>query len=56
VNAELTCSECGRVAPPNATGWKGEIGDDLRDDDPPEVVVFCPECWAREFGSARPRA
>jgi hypothetical protein len=36
-------------------GWKAEIGDDLRDHDPPEVVVFCPECWEREFGNAASR-
>jgi hypothetical protein len=23
----------------------------LTDDEPPEVVVFCPECAEREFGS-----
>jgi hypothetical protein len=47
---ELRCAECVRLAPPDAPGWKAEIGDDLRDDDPPEVVMFCPECWEREFG------
>jgi hypothetical protein len=31
------------------TSWKAEIADDLRDDDPPEVVMFCPDCWEREF-------
>jgi hypothetical protein len=25
--------------------------DDPRDDDPPEVAVFCPRCAEREFGS-----
>ena len=49
--AELRCIECGRSAPSDAQGWKAEIGDDLRDDDPPEVVMFCPECWDREFRS-----
>jgi hypothetical protein len=47
---EVRCAECGRIAPPDAPGWKADIGDDPRDDDPPEVVMFCPECWDREFG------
>ncbi len=49
---ELRCAECGRPAPPDAPGWKAEIGDDLRDDEPPEVVMLRPECWKREFGSS----
>jgi hypothetical protein len=47
---ELRCAECGREAPPDALGWRADIADDLRDDDPPYVAVFCPECWEREFG------
>jgi hypothetical protein len=47
----LVCIECDTVAPEPAEGWKAEIGDDLRDDDPPEVVILCPECWDREFGA-----
>jgi hypothetical protein len=48
---ELCCAECRRVAPPDAPVWKADIGDDLRDNEPPEVVLFCPECWEREFGT-----
>jgi hypothetical protein len=47
---ELRCVECGRLPTTGADGWKAEIGDDLRDDDLPEVLRFCPECWQREFG------
>jgi hypothetical protein len=43
------CSVVSR-APPDGLGWKAEIGDDQRDDDPSEVVMFCPDCWEREFG------
>ena len=47
----MRCAECGRTATLNAERWKAEIGEDPRDDDdPPEVVMFCPECWEREFG------
>lgn len=49
-SSDLRCAECDRRAPTTAQGWKAEIGDDVRDDDPPEVVMFCPECWSREFG------
>jgi hypothetical protein len=45
----VTCVECGQPAPPDAAGWRAEIADDPRDDDLPEVVTFCPECWVREF-------
>jgi len=47
---ELCCAECGRPAPPDARDWKAEIGEDPRDGEPAEVVVFCPGCWEREFG------
>jgi hypothetical protein len=47
----IFCSECAMTAPASARGWKAEIGDDPRDDDAPEVVMFCPECWHREFGA-----
>jgi hypothetical protein len=47
----LVCKECGTTASGNAEGWKAEIADDLRDDDPPEVVILCPRCWEREFGA-----
>jgi len=47
----LVCVECGAVAPEGAVDWKAEIGDDLRDDDPPDVEILCPTCWRREFGS-----
>jgi hypothetical protein len=46
----MQCAECGCAAPLDAQRGKAEIGDDLREDDPPEVVLFCPECWEREFG------
>ena len=39
----LFCAECGCSATVRASHWKAEIGDDPRDDDPPEVVMFCPE-------------
>jgi len=35
------CVECGREAA-DAKGWKADIADNSRDDEPAEVVVFCP--------------
>jgi hypothetical protein len=47
---ELRCAECGLAAPPDARGWKEQIGDDPCADELPEVVLSCPECWGLEFG------
>jgi hypothetical protein len=47
---QLVCVECGATASGSAEGWKAEIGDDLRDDDPPVIVILCADCWEREFG------
>ncbi len=46
----LHCIECRRES---ATGrhWRAYLADDPEDDDPPEVVVLCPSCAEREFGS-----
>jgi hypothetical protein len=51
---KLPCAECGKEAPPDARGWRADIADDLRDDDPAFVVVFCPTCWEREFTTGDP--
>ena len=41
----LQCEECGRVSRESERGWTAH----LTDDEPEEVVVFCPECDEREF-------
>jgi hypothetical protein len=43
----LQCIECGRVSRENERGWTAH----LKDDEPEEVVIFCPECDEREFGA-----
>lgn len=44
---QLSCAECLRRWPENEPhGWRGLLSDD----EPPEVVLFCPECAEREFG------
>ena len=44
------CSECGREPCENEValdGWRVES------DGVGELYVFCPQCWAREFGEER---
>lgn len=47
-NGTLRCSECKRKPRENENA-----DDELRaeSDGVGELVVFCPECWGREFGS-----
>jgi hypothetical protein len=52
VAVELVCCECERYSAGCATGWRGYLVD-LDEDGEDEVVFFCPDCAAREFG---PRA
>ena len=44
---ELVCEECGVTASGAGVsrGWRAY----WTDDEPPEVVSFCPACVAREF-------
>src|SRR6478735_4044110 len=48
----VVCDECGRTAEADcpAAGWVAFRVDLADDPDPPEVVVYCPECAAHEFG------
>ncbi len=46
----LRCVECRRESSVGFR-WRAYLADDPRDDDPPEVAVFCPSCAEREFGS-----
>ena len=50
VSGEVRCSECGELATGAATGWEAYFTGGF-EDEPVEIVVFCPECSAREFGS-----
>lgn len=54
-NAEsLRCTECGRDldVEAHATGWLA-FRVDLPDEPPVEIVVYCPDCAAREFTTER---
>jgi uncharacterized protein with PIN domain len=45
--AILQCAECERPwLPVDAEQWSAY----LTEDEPPEVVFFCPDCAEREFG------
>jgi hypothetical protein len=51
----LTCTECGAIAPPDASGWRAllAVGDEDAEEaaeDVEEVGVYCPKCAVREFG------
>ena len=52
----LVCVECGATSD-DGEHWKAEIAvgllkDEFDLDGPPEVAVYCPVCWSREFGDA----
>jgi hypothetical protein len=44
----MTCEECGQEATGRAESWEALLVD-LDSDGQDEVVVYCPECAAREF-------
>jgi hypothetical protein len=44
----MRCAECGKVASDQAEGWRAFLGGWGTET---EVVVFCPGCAEREFGS-----
>jgi hypothetical protein len=48
----LKCEECGAEPDFQAHGWRAFIAPRPEEDEPPEVVVYCPECAEREFGDA----
>jgi hypothetical protein len=49
----LRCIECGAESE-RGLDWEARIAYDPDDDDEPaEVVVFCPVCAQREFGPFR---
>jgi hypothetical protein len=43
----LQCVECGRDSRENERGWTAHLTVD--EDEPVEVVVYCPDCHEREF-------
>jgi hypothetical protein len=53
----LVCIECGETSE-RGEGWKADLALSLLDEveldgeEPNEVAVFCPTCWAREFRNA----
>jgi hypothetical protein len=50
VKTELVCAECGASAENRARGWRMYRADLEDENDHPELVAYCPECAAREFG------
>ena len=51
-NLLLRCVECGVESPGLAPGWRAYLVDEPDEDEQEqEVLMFCPECAEREFGS-----
>lgn len=46
---DVRCIECDTRAVGPAAGWKAYLSGGY-DDEPVEVVVYCPECAIRECG------
>lgn len=46
----VRCVECDVLASGSADGWKAYISGGF-EDEPLEVVIYCPTCAAQEFGS-----
>jgi hypothetical protein len=44
----IRCAECGTESDELATGWRAYLAEDFDED---EVLLFCPRCANREFGS-----
>lgn len=44
---EPHCEECSTLPPADGLGWRWERAADG------SRVLYCPECWEREFGDAR---
>jgi hypothetical protein len=51
----LKCVECGATMNEQTPNWRAYIADPDEDDEGPFVVVYCPQCAAREFGPPRNR-
>ena len=47
----LKCIECGATADEYTPDWRAYIAKPDKDDDGEFVVVYCPACAKREFGS-----
>jgi hypothetical protein len=47
---KICCKECGGRSDERAKGWRAFLACDLREDEQPFVVTFCPDCAEREFG------
>jgi hypothetical protein len=44
------CEECSSTAEDYSPGWRAYIAEPDESDDGEFVVVYCPQCAAREFG------
>ena len=44
---DVRCVECDVAATGTADGWKAYVGGGF-DDEPIEVIIYCPACAARE--------
>jgi hypothetical protein len=48
----IRCVECGTESDELAVGWRAHLARDLdQGENEQEVVLFCPDCARREFGT-----
>jgi hypothetical protein len=48
----IRCAECSTESDRLAAGWQAHLARDLdEEENEQEVVLFCPECARREFGT-----
>ena len=46
----IRCTECGTESDELAAGWRAYLAGDF-DEEEEEVLLFCPRCASREFGT-----
>jgi len=53
-SSRLACVECVEYGARSEVGrgWKAEFAPDDEGTDEPEVPIYCPGCWAAEFGDS----
>jgi hypothetical protein len=51
----MRCAECGAEADDRTRGWRVMLGEEWETDGSLFVVIYCPDCFAREFEQVEER-